>query len=100
MKRTFTASISREDDWYVAQCAEPDIASRGKTKAHALANLREAVALHLGSPIAAVALIEKPSTWDGFFAALAMTDVPDDFLSEDERDQGVHDRDPFEGWRE
>ena len=43
---------------------------------------------------------EKPLTWDGFFEALADTDVPDDFLSPEERRQPFQDRDPFEGWRE
>lgn len=47
-----------------------------------------------------VILSRKPATWDGFFAALQATDVPPDFLSPTERDQGTHDRDPLEGWRE
>ena len=33
-------------------------------------------------------------------AALAATEVPDEFLSDQERDQGLSDRDPFAGWRE
>jgi antitoxin VapB len=45
-----------------------------------------------------VILSRKPATWDDFFAALEGADVPDDFLSEAERDQGVQDREPFEGW--
>jgi antitoxin VapB len=47
-----------------------------------------------------VILSAKPRTWDGFFEARAAADVPDDFLSPEERDQGTHDRDPFEGWVE
>lgn len=47
-----------------------------------------------------VILSPKPATWDGFFAARAAADVPDDFLSPEERDQGPQDRDPFEGWVE
>ena len=27
--QTFTASISREDDWFIAQCLEVDVASQG-----------------------------------------------------------------------
>jgi hypothetical protein len=42
----------------------------------------------------------KPSDWDGFFAALADADVPDDVLDPVERRQGVHDRDPFAEWEE
>jgi antitoxin VapB len=47
-----------------------------------------------------VILSEKPTTWDGFFAARAAADVPDDFLSPEERAQGEHRPDPFEGWVE
>ena len=47
-----------------------------------------------------VILSRKPTTWDGFFAALQVTGVPQDFLNEAERAQGSDDRDPLEGWRE
>jgi len=47
-----------------------------------------------------VILSEKPTNWDGFFAARAAADVPDDFLSPEERAQGEHRPDPFEGWVE
>ena len=39
----------------------------------------------------------KPTTWDGFFAALKAADITQDFLGEAERAQGNHDRDPLEG---
>ena len=45
--RTFTAAVHQEEDWYVAQCLELDVASQGPTLEEALANLREAVALYL-----------------------------------------------------
>ena len=32
MKRTYTASILKEDDWYVAQYLEVDIASQGRQR--------------------------------------------------------------------
>ena len=47
-----------------------------------------------------VILSRKPTTWDGFFTALQAAEVPQDFLSDAERAQGSHDRDPLEGWRE
>lgn len=53
MKR-FTASVGREDDWYVAQCLEVDIASQGETEQEALQNLTEAVMLHFTPPVATV----------------------------------------------
>ena len=45
--RTLTAAVHPEDDWYVAQCLEVDVASQGTTVDEALANLREAVTLYL-----------------------------------------------------
>jgi hypothetical protein len=36
-----------EEDWYVAQCLEVDVASQGHTIDEALANLAEAVGLYL-----------------------------------------------------
>ncbi len=41
-----TATIASEDDGYVAQCVEVDIASQGDTIEEAVANLVEALALH------------------------------------------------------
>ena len=52
MKRKFTASVFREEDWYIAQCLEVDIASQGITKDEALSNLREALELHFEPPAA------------------------------------------------
>lgn len=46
-ERTFAAAVHQEDDWYVAQCLEVDVASQGETIAAALANLGEAVQLYL-----------------------------------------------------
>jgi predicted RNase H-like HicB family nuclease len=45
--RTFTAAVHQEEDWYVAQCLEVDVASQGQTIQQALANLAEAVELYL-----------------------------------------------------
>ncbi len=46
MKQAFTARVFQEDNWFVAQCLEVDIASQGKTKSEALSNLQEALELH------------------------------------------------------
>ena len=46
--RTLTAALHREEDWYIAQCLEVDVASQGHTIDEALANLAEAVELYLG----------------------------------------------------
>ena len=47
-----------------------------------------------------VILSRKPTSWDGFFNALQAADVPEEFLGDEERAQGNHNRDPVEGWRE
>lgn len=47
-----------------------------------------------------VILSRKPSTWDDFFALLKRADIPADFLEAQERNQGIQDRDPLQGWRE
>ncbi|HSY04123.1 MAG TPA: type II toxin-antitoxin system HicB family antitoxin [Acidobacteriaceae bacterium] len=52
MKRPFSATVWREGEWYVAQCLEVDIASQGETEDEALANLKEALELHLEPPLA------------------------------------------------
>lgn len=50
MKRPFAATVWREGNWYVSQCLESDIASRGTTEEEALENLREALELHFEPP--------------------------------------------------
>jgi antitoxin VapB len=47
-----------------------------------------------------VILSRKPATWDDFFAALEGANVPADFLSAEDRNQGTQARDPFDGWHE
>jgi predicted RNase H-like HicB family nuclease len=52
VKRTFTASITQDDEWFVAQCLEVDVASQGESAEDALRNLGEALALHFTPPVA------------------------------------------------
>ncbi len=54
MKRTFTASVSQEGEWYVAQCMQIDVASQGATEDEALDNLRDALELHFTRPVASI----------------------------------------------
>lgn len=42
-----------------------------------------------------VILSRRPESWQGFIALDATTEVPSDFLSPADRDQGEHRRDPF-----
>ena len=55
MRRTFTASIWQEGEWFIAQCREVDVASQGETEEEALANLRDALELHFTPPVATIA---------------------------------------------
>lgn len=48
--QTFTASVWREDNWFIAQCLEVDIASQGESEESALDNLAEALELYFESP--------------------------------------------------
>jgi predicted RNase H-like HicB family nuclease len=54
MKQTFTARVWKEDQWFIAQCAQVDVASHGRTEEEALANLREALELYFEPPIATI----------------------------------------------
>lgn len=47
--------VWQEGKWFVAQCLEIDVSSQGVTEADALANLQEAVELHLTPPVATIA---------------------------------------------
>ena len=54
MKQTFTASVWREGEWYIAQCREFELASQGTTKEEALTNLAEAIEVHFDPPVASI----------------------------------------------
>ena len=54
MKRNFNATVQQEDEWFVAQCLEVDIASQGTTEAEALDNLSAALELHFTPPLATI----------------------------------------------
>lgn len=42
-----------------------------------------------------VILSRRPDSWEGLFALDAIGGVPPDFMTEADRQQGVHARDPF-----
>jgi hypothetical protein len=48
----FTATVWKEDDWYIAQCLDVDVASQGKSEEQAIDNLREALELYFSPPYA------------------------------------------------
>jgi len=54
MKQIFTARIFQENNSFVAQCLEVDVASQGETQTEALNNLQEALELHFEPPCATI----------------------------------------------
>jgi antitoxin VapB len=44
-----------------------------------------------------VILSRRPDSWEDFFALDASTEVPADFMTDEDRNQGEHARDPFAG---
>lgn len=44
-----------------------------------------------------VVLSRRPDSWAGYFALDATTEVPADFMTEADRQQGTQTRDPFAG---
>ncbi len=48
--QTFTATITQEDKWFIAQCLEVDVSSQGKSEGEAIDNLREALELYFEPP--------------------------------------------------
>lgn len=55
MRKIFSASVWQEDEWFIAQCIEVDVASQGESEEAALDNLRDALELHFTAPVATVA---------------------------------------------
>lgn len=55
VEHVFTASVWQEGEWYIAQALEADVASQGESVEGALANLREALALHFEPPTPTIA---------------------------------------------
>jgi predicted RNase H-like HicB family nuclease len=49
MVKSYTAVITKEENWYVARCVELGVVSQGNTIPEAQANLREAVDLYVES---------------------------------------------------
>jgi predicted RNase H-like HicB family nuclease len=59
MEQTFSASVWREENLYVAQCLEVDVASQGTSEKEALENLSEALELHFEPPRATATPLVK-----------------------------------------
>ena len=62
MRHTIKAFIHKGDKYYVAECLEIAVVTQGKTLDETIANLQEAVALHLeGEDLADFDLAPNPS---------------------------------------
>ena len=61
-QRTVKALIRKGDQYYVAECVEIAVVTQGKTLDETIANLQEAVALHLeGEDPAEFGLVQDPA---------------------------------------
>ena len=62
MRRTIKAFVHKGENYYVAECMELAVVTQGKTLDDTIANLNEAVALHLeGEDPADFNLVPNPS---------------------------------------
>ena len=62
LQHTIIASVRRGETHYVAECLELPVVTQGETLDETLANLREAVALHLdGEDLKALGLTHDPA---------------------------------------
>ncbi|MGD9894092.1 MAG: type II toxin-antitoxin system HicB family antitoxin, partial [Dehalococcoidia bacterium] len=50
MRRRFIARVWQEDEWFVAQCLDVDVASQGHSEQDALDNLADALNLYFSPP--------------------------------------------------
>lgn len=62
LSRTIKAYIHRGESQYVAECLEISVVTQGRTLDETIANLEEAVALHLeGEDLAEIGLAPNPT---------------------------------------
>jgi predicted RNase H-like HicB family nuclease len=62
VRRTIKAFIHRGENYYIAECLELAVVTQGKTLDETIANLKEAVSLHLeGEDPADFDLVPNPS---------------------------------------
>jgi predicted RNase H-like HicB family nuclease len=62
MKHNISAHIYRGEEHYIAECSEISVITQGKTLDETIANLQEAVYLHLeGEDLAEYDLVENPA---------------------------------------
>ena len=58
---TVHAVVTRDPNWYIAECLELAVVTQGRTLDELVANLREAIALHLeGEDPASVGVVAEP----------------------------------------
>ncbi len=72
LQRTVKAVLRRGDSHYMAECVEIPVVTQGKTLDETVANLQEAVALHLeGEKLADLGLAPSPTLVVTFEVELA-----------------------------
>jgi len=62
LQHTIKAFIKKGEKYYIAECLEISVVTQGKTLDEAVANLKEAVALHLeGEDLEQLGLVPNPT---------------------------------------
>ena len=62
LQHTIKATVKKGEEFYVAECLEIAVVTQGKTLDETLANLQEAVGLHLeGEDLAEFGLVDEPT---------------------------------------
>lgn len=62
MKHNIRAYVYKGEEYYVAECADISVVTQGKTLDETIANLREAISLHLeGEDLAEYDLVDNPT---------------------------------------
>ena len=64
LQRTIKAFVRKGEKQYVAECVDIAVVTRGTTLDETLANLQEAIALHLkGEDLSELGLVSDPAVW-------------------------------------
>ena len=54
MKKDMSFVVWQEDEWFIAQCLDVDVASQGQSEDEAVDNLRDALELYFTPPVATI----------------------------------------------
>lgn len=70
MKKDLSAAVTQEENWFVAQWLEVDVASQGRSEKEALDNLRDALRFHFTPPVRLRSILRQAGLTESEFAKL------------------------------